>query len=175
MLYEMTRVTTPMYMQRYVEYVLDVYDQLNMPYPFTVSLAYLASPVLMREEIFLAFDDEHHVVGCLSFIRGTAQEDYNNREIVQLQVLYIDPSYRSTRMLLSFMQMLVQFVSYSEEPAHELQFWCKQDPRIRSLIAKHFRLIPESSDSGYGKLDYYTIPYSIVQSYINQFPQQQYF
>lgn len=175
MLYEITRVTTPMYMQRYVEFVLDGYEQLNMAYPFSVSLAYLASPVLMREEIFLAFDDEHQVVGCLSFIRGTAQYDYSNREIIQLQVLYIKPSCRCTRMLLSFMQMLVQYVHYKEEPVHELQFWTKQDRYIRSLIEKHFGIKPEPNDSVYGELDYYALPFTSVQSYVNQFSQQQYF
>lgn len=173
--YEITRVTTFMYMQRYIEFVLDSYKRLNMPYPFTVALGYLASPVLMREEMFLAFDDEHRVVGCLSFIRGTAEADYQNREIVQLQVIYIEESYRSSTMLLGFLKMLVQYLNYKEEPVKELQFWTKDDAKLRQLVTKRLAIQPHSQQTVFGQLDFYTLPFPLLEEYISNFPQEQYF
>jgi hypothetical protein len=162
-------------MQRYVEFVLDAYERLNLPYPFTASLAYMVSPVLMREDIFLAFDEDHQVVGCLSYIRGTAEYDYSNREVVQLQVLFIEPPYRCSTMLLSFMQMLVQCLNYRGESVTELQFWSKADHYIRNLIARRFVHSPEIKYTAHGSMEFYTIPFQFLASYVNKFPQVQYF
>jgi len=172
---EVMRVSAFMYEQRYIEYVLDRYIQLNMPYPFTVSFNYLASPVLMDEEIFLALDDEHQIVGCLSFIRGTAEHNYENREVIQLQVFYIDPPYRSTKLFLELLQLMVQCLQYLEEPVKELQFWTKEDSIIRSLVTKRLAIEAQQHQSVYGSLVSYVIPYEMLEKYVSSFPQIDYF
>jgi len=175
MQYEVMRVSAFMYEQRYMEFVLDHYKQLNMPYPFSVSFSYLASPVLMDEEIFLALDDDHQTVGCLSFIRGTAENNYENRDVIQLQVVYIDPQYRGTKLLLELLQLMVQCLRYLEEPVNEIHFWTKDDPAIRSLITKRLAIIPQQHESIYGPLIAYVIPYELLEQYISAFRQVDYF
>lgn len=173
--YEITRATTVMYMQRYIEFALDSYAKLNLPYPFSVSLGYIASPVLMQGEIFLAFDDDHQTIGCLSFIRGTAEENYSNREIVQIQLLYIDEHYRSSTLLRELLSMLVQCLRYLEEPVKELHFWTGADDQLQALITKRFSLQPRTYQSVYGTLHYYVMPFEGVGEYISTFPNIQYF
>lgn len=164
-----------MYMQRYIEFALDNYTQLNLPYPFSVSLGYIASPVLMQGEIFVAFDDDHQAIGCLSFIRGTAEENYSNREIVQIQLLYIDEHCRSSTLLRELLSMLVQCLRYLEEPVKELHFWTGADDRLQALIAKRFTLQPRTYQSAYGTLNFYVMPFEVLSEYILTFPNIQYF
>lgn len=172
---EIMRVSAFMYEQRYMEYVLDRYMQLDMPYPFSVSLGYLASPVLMNEEIFLALDDDHEIVGCLSLIKGTAAHNYENREVVQLQVIYIEPHYRASRVFLQLLQLLTQCLRYLEEPVTEIQFWTKNDEKLRTLISKRMELQPQLHQSVYGPLHCYVIPYEKLENYLSAFPQVDYF
>ncbi|MFC6334759.1 hypothetical protein ACFP56_19170 [Paenibacillus septentrionalis] len=172
---EIMRVSAFMYEQRYMEYVLDRYMQLEMPYPFSVSLGYLASPVLMNEEIFLALDDDHDIVGCLSLIRGTAEYNYENREVVQLQVVYIEPQYRASRLFLQLLQLMTQCLRYLEEPVAEIQFWTKADERLLALITKRIKVQPQLHQSVYGPLHSYVLPYEKLEKYVSAFPQVNYF
>lgn len=175
MYYEVMRVSAFMYEQRYMEFVLDRYMQLNMPYPFSASFGYLASPVLMDEEIFLALDDDHQIVGCLSFIRGTAENNYENRDVIQLQVVYIEPEYRGSKLLLELLQLMVQCLRYLEDPVKELHFWTKDDSVIRSLVTKRLAIHPQQHQSVFGVLAAYSIPYELLEQYVSAFPKIEYF
>lgn len=173
--FEVMRISAFMYQQRYVEFLLEHYSELNLPYPFHISLGYISSPVLLNQEQFLALDDDNEVIGTISLIRGTAEHDYANREIVQIQTAYITRPYQSSTVFISLLQIMTQCLIYQEEPITDIVFWTGKDAYMEKLITRRFDVSPVQHHTIYGQLTEYRIPFNLLKQYSLQFRQPRYF
>ena len=172
---DVIRVSAFMYEQSYLEFLLNNYSELNLPYPFDTSFGYITSPILLDEEIFLALDEEHRIVGALSLIRGTAEGDYEDRDIIQLQVVFISKHYRKTLILQQLLTIMYQWFSFNNQEISELRFWTKDDIQLQALIYKRTGIEPIKHHTIYGYLHYYAIPYPLLERYGKRYSKIKYF
>lgn len=160
--------STHMYQFNYIDFVLEHYRELNLPYAFPAALSYIASPLLMESEPILGFDDEDQVVGALGYIHGTGENNYADRHIVQLQAAYIVERHRRTGLFVQGLQFLLQHLALQEEKVEELRFWTENTPSNRRLYTKFAKRFA-SADNDSGSLDAYRVSTSELQAYLAKF------
>ncbi|NMO95555.1 hypothetical protein HII30_07115 [Paenibacillus lemnae] len=152
-----------------MDFLLAHYSDLNLLYPFPVSLSYIASPLLMEGTAVLCFDDEDQLSGAFGYIHGTGEQDYKDRHVIQLQVAYIVEHHRSTRMFYEALQFLVSHLSdQEEERVEEIRFWIPGEPRTRRLCSRFADLL-STVDQTQGCLDEYRINVKHLQKYVSTF------
>ncbi|MFD0960249.1 hypothetical protein [Paenibacillus chungangensis] len=137
--YYMAECATEMYMRNYMEFLLENYTELKLPYSFPVAFSYLASPVLLSRESFLCFDEEDEVVGAFGYIHGTGERNYENVHVIQLQVAYIKEGHRCTRLFLEGLRYLSEFLAERDEGVREIRFWAGVDAYSERLFSKFAR------------------------------------
>ncbi|CAI8981476.1 N-acetyltransferase domain-containing protein [Brevibacillus sp. IT-7CA2] len=163
-----------MYYEKYMAFLLENYDQLRMPYSFPVTLSFLASPVLMEGKAFLCFNDDDEVIGAFSYIYGTGENQYEDKHIVQIQVVYFLEQYRSSRLFLHALQYVTEYIAYMEEDVKEFRFWTSSDDSLRKLFSKIAERIA-SVETANGPLDEYRASFLAWQSYAAKFQHEPFF
>ncbi|WP_282937510.1 hypothetical protein [Paenibacillus sp. RC67] len=163
------------YQEMYLEFLLQHYSNLKLPYSFPVSLSFIASPVLMKKDAILCFDEEsNEIVGALGFIFGTGQQQYQDTHIVQIQIAYIAEGHRQTRLFLEGLQYLTQYLAHLDEGVTELRFWAPADDGLRRLFGKLGELTA-SRDTAFGTIDEYCAVLKDWQSYAAKYRHIHYF
>ncbi|QJD85616.1 hypothetical protein [Cohnella herbarum] len=156
------------YQQKYLIFLLEHYNELNLPYSFPVSLSFLASPVLLTKEAFLCFNNEDEVVGAFSYICGTAENQYTDTHVVQIQIIFFVEKYRRSRLFLESLQFLVQYISQLPESIVELRFWVPVHLRLNRLLAK-LAVRAATWETAQGVIDEYHAEFKEWQDYIMKF------
>lgn len=159
---------TAMYQAKYLDFMLKHYDDLGMPYPFMVSFGFIASPVLMEKEAILCLDEENEVVGALGYIFGTGEKQYEDKQVVQMQAVYLDKAFRGTRLFLKGLQFLLHHLKHQPVSVTELVFWTGQDPFMNRLAAK-FASLESVTESEFGRLSAYRVPVPDLEAYLHKF------
>lgn len=136
MSYYFSICATEMYQQKYMELLLEHYDQLRLPYSFPVALSYIASPIFMRHESFLCFNDEDEVIGAFGCIFGTGENEYEDTDIIQIQVVYFTEPYRGTLLFARALTFFTEYLKQLDSEVTELRFWAPADDDLRKLFAK---------------------------------------
>lgn len=154
---------------RYIDFLLARYDELNLPYSFPVSLSYLASPLLMGGTAILCYDRKDELCGALSYIHGTGEHNYEDRDIIQIQVAYLADSCRSTRRFYEGLRFLTKHLAGQEENIQEICFWAPGNARNRRLFCKFAEPVATAQQPE-GPLDGYRICMKQLQDYLNKRP-----
>ncbi|XOK60697.1 hypothetical protein ACJ7K1_29990 [Paenibacillus elgii] len=162
------------YQEKYIEFMLMNYQKLNLPYSFPLTLSFLASPILMKEEAILCFNDEDELVGALGYIYGTGENDYQDTHIVQIQAVFLLDEYRRTRLFLRGLQYLTQFIAQSNRPVTELRFWTPAQDDLRKLCGKLAERT-DVRDTAFGTMEEYRAPFSDWHAYAMKFRHESYF
>ncbi|WP_409344943.1 hypothetical protein [Paenibacillus sp. MBLB4367] len=124
------------YQDQYLIFLLKHYKELNLPYSFPVSLSFLASPVLLQKEAFLCFNEMDEIVGTFSYICGTAENQYEDSHVAQIQIVFFVESYRQGRLFLKSLQYLVQYIAQLPDSITELRFWVPSCLHLHKLLSK---------------------------------------
>lgn len=152
---------------RYIDFLLARYDELNLPYSFPVSLSYLASPLLMGGTAILCYDGNDEVCGALSYIHGTGEHNYEDRDIIQIQVAYLADACRSTRRFYEGLRFLTNCLAGQEENIQEIRFWAPGNARSRRLFCKFAEPVATAQQPE-GPLDGYRVYMKQLQDYLNK-------
>jgi len=159
MSYYFSICSSEMYQQKYMELLLEHYEQLRLPYPFPVALSYIASPVLMRYESFLCFNEEGEVIGAFGCIFGTGEKEYEDTDIVQIQVVCFAEPYRGTLLFAKALSFFTEYLEQLDHEVTELRFWAPADDDLKKLFAKISRRTA-TANTEQGALDEYRCTYS---------------
>ncbi|MDF2835053.1 MAG: hypothetical protein K0Q63_693, partial [Paenibacillus sp.] len=126
-----------MYQRKYMDFLLEHYESLNMPYPFPISFNFIASPLLMEKSaVILCLDDDGEAVGAFSYIRGTGESNYENHDVLQVQVAYLVEALRGTVAFLHGLQFLSDYLEEEAGEVTELVFWSSPDAYLARLFGK---------------------------------------
>lgn len=175
MSYYFVRCSTVMHEQQYVEFLLEHYQDLNLPYSFPVSLSFIASPLFTAEGgCFLCFNEENEVIGALGYIHGTGENQYEDTDIIQIQIIYFLEEHRKTTLFLQTLQFLIQHIVQSGKEVKEFRFWTPANDKLHRLLSK-IADKTNSSETIFGPLDEYRASFSTWHAYANQFRQKAYF
>ncbi|MBW7475861.1 hypothetical protein K0T92_14030 [Paenibacillus oenotherae] len=165
---------TERYQELYITFLLEHYSELNLPYSFPVALSYMASPVLMREEAILCFDQNDEIAGALGFIYGTGEQQYQDVHVVQLQVVFLQEEHRGTRLFLEGLQYLAQYLAALERKITEIRFWAPSQSELRQLFGKLAERVASSKTEG-GEIDAYRASLDQWLAYGRRFRHEIYF
>ncbi|WP_134683677.1 hypothetical protein [Brevibacillus migulae] len=174
MSYYFSVCTTEMYQQKHILFLLENYKDLGLPYPFPLTLSLIASPLLMERESFLCFNEDHEVIGAFSYIFGTGEMQYEDREVVQIQAVFIREEYRGSRVFLMALQFMTEYITFMGEDVREVRFWASDDVLLRRLFSKIADRV-SSVDSAFGPLDEYHAPFAAWQAYASRFRHEPFF
>ena len=155
------------YREKYITFVLEHYSALNLPYTFPVALSFLSSPVLMNKQPFICLTEEEETVGAFGYIRGTADEQYTNRHIAQMQVAFIHEHHRGTRVFWEGLRSLAEHNAMEKEPIQEFRFWVPSGLRLQRLLGK-FAVLAHTWDTQNGLLDEYRLSADKLAAYVQQ-------
>lgn len=126
-----------MYHKKYMDLLLANYESLNLPYSFPVSFNFIASPLLMEDSAaILCLDDDGEAIGAMGYIRGTGEGDYEDRDVIQVQVAFLLETYRSTMAFAHGLRFLANHLEEEAEETSELVFWTPQDAYLARLFGK---------------------------------------
>lgn len=136
MSYDFSVCASEFYMQNYLEFLLKNYPDLNLPYPFPVSLSYIASPVFMEQIAILCYTDDYELIGAIGCILGTGDNDYQDTHIAQIQIAFFLEPYRQSLLFLRAWQFFTQHLAQLPYDIKELRFWAPADDYLHPLFSK---------------------------------------
>ncbi|MFT9849466.1 hypothetical protein [Aneurinibacillus sp. REN35] len=168
MSYYFSICSSAMYQQKYLEFLLEHYNQLHLPYSFPVALSFIASPILMERESFLCFNEEHEVIGAFGYIYGTGENDYEDTHIIQMQIVFLQEEYHGTTVFLKGLQFLTQYLAQLDQEVTEFHFWAPADAYLRQLFTKIAQKV-SSSETAFGTIDEYHASFSAWRTYAAKF------
>ena len=158
------------YQQKYVEFLLENYEQLQLPYAFPVALSYIVSPILMTHESFLCFNDDDEVVGAFGCIYGTGEKEYEDTDIVQIQVIFLADQYRGTLLFARALHFFTEYLEQLDREVKELRFWAPADASLHKLFAK-IATKTAFAHTEHGMLDEYRCSPSDLLTYVGRIRQ----
>lgn len=161
-------------MQKYLEFLLEHYRELNMPYSFPVTFSYIASPAFMEQEAILCYSGEYDVIGAIGYIIGTGEQDYQDTYVAQIQIAFFLEPYRGTLLFVRAMQFLTQHIAQIPHEVKELRFWAPADDQLRSLFAKLAERTT-TVETENGILEEYRAPFSAWHSLAARFRHDVYY
>ncbi|GED33053.1 hypothetical protein [Brevibacillus centrosporus] len=175
MSYDFSVCATEFYMQNYLEFLLENYSKLNLPYSFPVTLSYIASPAFMEQIAILCYSDDHEMIGTIGCILGTGENDYQDTHIAQIQVIHFLEPFRRTLLFLRTMQFFTQHLAQLPVDIRELRFWAPSDDYLRPLFSKLAKQTAVVETDHGGTLIEYRASFSDWHSYAAKFRHDQYY
>ncbi|GIP33417.1 hypothetical protein [Paenibacillus sp. J2TS4] len=169
-----SRCSSLFYDKKYLEFLLEHYTQLNLPYSFPAALSFLASPILMEAEAFLCFNEDYETIGALGYIYGTGENQYEDTQVVQIQIVFLLEEYRRTRLFLQGLQYLTQYIAQLDREVREIRFWAPADNDLRKLCTKVAER-KTTAESVFGEIDEYRASFQAWHSYAAKFRHETYF
>ena len=163
-----------LYQEKYITFLLEHYKELHLPYPFPVSFSFMASPFFMNGKVILCFDPDYEIVGALSYIHGTGDNNYEDTDVVQIQTVFLVDEHRKTRLFLKGLQFLTQYIAQLEQKVTEFRFWTPVRDDLRKLCDK----IAERTatrETDFGMVDEYHAQFSTWHTYGMRFRHESYF
>ncbi|RXZ83258.1 hypothetical protein EBB07_08010 [Paenibacillaceae bacterium] len=165
---------TEPYMENYITFVLEHYRELNLPYAFSVSLSFLASPALTEGSAFLCFNEDDEIVGAFGYIRGTAEHQYEDTHVGQIQIAYLDERYRRSRLFAESLQYLVQHNANQLHPVQTFKFWVPSKLELHRLFSK-LASREASWETAQGTIDEFHGQFADWQAYTERYRRHVYF
>ncbi|WP_010277765.1 hypothetical protein [Paenibacillus senegalensis] len=167
--------STYMYHNTYMDFILEHYTDLGLPYPFPEALSYIASPMLMGKEAILAFDEDDQLAGAFGYIHGTGERDYEDEQIIQIQSVYITKAHRRTGLFVQGLQFLLEHLAVQETAVEELRFWAPDRQDYRKLFSKFATRIVDNSAGSLSRIDEYRVSLDELKTYLDRFKKRPFF
>jgi hypothetical protein len=123
----------------------------------------------MGKDAILAFNQDDKLVGAIGYILGTGEQEYADTDVIQIQTIFIEPSYRGTRLFLRGLQFFMERLQEHDTAVTELRFWTPALDELRSLLGKFAEPAVVATQAEFGALDEYRIPYTDLLVFAKKF------
>ncbi|MGE5703813.1 MAG: hypothetical protein ACM32O_14910 [Clostridia bacterium] len=128
----------------------------------------------MERTPFLCFTDEYELVGAFGIIFGTGENAYEDKQIVQIQIAYLQEEHRKPGVFLRGLQYMVQYLDQLETEVTEFRFLTAPDDYLNRLFAK-IATKTASHETAFGTIDEYRASFAAWKAYAARFHQETYF
>jgi len=149
----------------FTRFLLSNYDELNMPYPFSMSLSFMASPMVLGQAVLVYREDPYEAVGAFGFVYGTGEHQYEDRRICQIAIAFLKEQYQRTPLLLVCMRELLKIIENGNAETEEIQFWISSNHPGARLFARLGQLQSATCETGQGDMLLYRIPIHSMKAY----------
>lgn len=152
--------------EKYIQFLLQHYEELNQPYSFPVTLSYISSPLLMEGTAILCTTVDGETIGALGYIQGTGEHDYEDVHIVQLQTVFLLKPFRGSRLFLRAIQFLAGHLAEQRLQPSEIRFWVPNEPSLLKLCSRFSKPFTGNDD-----LTEFRVPFARLQAFSLPFSQ----
>ncbi|WP_270171142.1 hypothetical protein [Paenibacillus sp. SYP-B4298] len=151
--------------ERYLEYILSNYGDLGLDYSFPVALSFMHSPLLAGGGLIVFGEDPYIPVGVAGYVIGTGSNEFQDRDVCQIEIIHLLEPYRGTRLFLQLFMQLLENLRDHEPQVQRVQFWVKPtEPRMLRLLSRMLRL-PGGQCDQRSHLALYSVPYESLWNY----------
>lgn len=155
--------------EEYMTFLLRHDAELNLPYPFAVKLGFLSSPLLFGKAMLVLSEEDYDVVGAVGFVYGTGANNYEDRQICQVEVMYLRPEHRRQTLFVQVLLALLAKLQEGGEAVERVQFWVKEDRTEENRLFSKALALPGSERHLVNGLFCYQIPYRELENYCLRF------
>jgi|GEM_PF-1855181 len=138
-------------------------ENLGVPYKWSTVLFSLICS-LSDEGFMIGIDGKGQVRGALAYTFGTGEDDYQDRNRIEVHLLYIDEGARSLTGLADTIHAFSQQVLGLLQHISEIGFYCDATDHNRRLYGK-FAMRQNTKLHACGMLDFYTVTPESLRQY----------
>lgn len=153
----------------YVKFLSRNYDELNLPYSYAIMLNFFANPLTMGRAMLAYLDEPHTVVGAAGFVYGTSARQYKDREVCQIEVVYLLREYRTPLMFMRGLKALLREIKSGNPEVSTIQFWVTERHRNFKRLIMRFSSLPGAVMEEKDGLMLYSIPFAELELYSRRF------
>ncbi len=120
---------------------LERYSMFMLEHRYEIHSAFTAQRILhffkeqfFHGQTFLVENDRGEVVAAAGYVNGTPENDFVDRETVRLEMVYIAPSYRRTRLFYHGIVWLADYMKQHAPFVNQIQFYAESEPEGRSRL-----------------------------------------
>ncbi|MEK8127617.1 hypothetical protein WMW72_06770 [Paenibacillus filicis] len=153
----------------YVQFLIAHHAELNLPYSFAQKLSFVSSPLMFGKGLLIYEEELYRIVGAAGFVYGTGSHEYENRDVCQVETVFIENDHRHPFLFVRAMQELVRLMKAGNPDVRQVQFWTSADAgELDGLLAK-FTALPGAARSEVQALAYYQIPFHELETFCGRF------
>ncbi len=155
--------------ERYLLFLLTYHAEWNLPYDFQMKLSFIGIPISAGNAILCIDPQTKDPVGTIGFVYGTGAQHYEDTHICQVEIAFLAPSYRRTRLFIRGLQQFVKVVAAENPGVRLVQFWSPgENEYLRTLFSK-FANLTKTNEKPFGKLDLFTTRFDDLQLFCSRF------
>ncbi|MCY9658774.1 hypothetical protein P5G65_19030 [Paenibacillus chondroitinus] len=151
--------------EAYIRFLIQQQAFLNLPYPFAMKLAFMGSPLQFGQAMLIFNEETYDIVGSAGFVYGTGANDYEDREICQVEIAFILEQYRRTPLFLRGLEALLSLIKAGNPDVKQLQFWSSSDNKEIQPIVSRWSSLPGFHSSVVKDLTFYKFSFDELEAY----------
>ncbi|WP_230632771.1 hypothetical protein [Paenibacillus athensensis] len=155
--------------EAYVRFLLQHHDELNLPYPFSVKLGFLCSPLMFGKAVLIFSEDTYEIVGAAGFVYGTGPNGYEDRQVCQVEVVYLQPEVRQTSLFMQALLVLIGEMKSGNAEIERVQFWASEAQREPEQLFSRFSDLSGSERFTVNGLTCYQVAFPELERYSRRF------
>ncbi|MNC48990.1 hypothetical protein D3C75_981390 [compost metagenome] len=153
----------------YVKFLSRNYDELNLPYSYAMMLNFFASPLTMGKAMLASLEEPYTVVGAAGFVYGTSAKAYKDREICQIEVVYLLREYRTPMMFMRGLRALLREIRDGNPEVTTIQFWVSERHKSFKRLIARFSSLPGTVMEEKDGLMLYMVPFAELELFSRRF------
>jgi hypothetical protein len=162
---EFRRIETETDHETYFRFLIEHHDQLKLPYPYAVKLSFISSPLLYGGSMLIYSGHPRRVIGAAGCVYGTGPNDYEDRQICQVETVFLQKTYRRSRVFLQGLQYLLNMILADNPAVETVQFWTAADDLELQRLFSKLSSLPDSSHTISNSLMLYSISFQELRNY----------
>lgn len=153
----------------YIRFLIERHNELGLPYPFAMNFSFFASPLLFGGAMLAIDPQRQRTIGAAGFVLGTGAQQYEDRQVCQIEVAFLLEEYRGTYVFPRFLRALVDLMRTSEPDVRQVQFWADTRQTKRKRLYDKLLVVPGSTvQRAENGLSLYQTPYAPLEAFLNR-------
>jgi hypothetical protein len=159
--------------EAYARFVLQHHAELNLSYPFAMKLSFLASPLVLGKAMLVFSEETYEPVGALGAVYGTGANEYEDRQVCQLEVAYMKREHRRPGLFIQSLTRLLAAVQADNPDVERVQFWISAEHAGKDKLYSRFAALPGATVSAVNEHMLYAVAYRELAAYCRSFTRVQ--
>lgn len=150
----------------YADFLIHHHDQLNLPYSFASKLGFISSPLIFGKASLIFEEEAHRIIGAIGFVYGTGADHYEDRQVCQIETVFLLKEYRSSMLFPELLRRTLQLIHDGEPNVQTIQFWVDaRQAEMTEMFSKLLKLSGSQMQSADNGLALYRIPFIELERY----------
>jgi len=149
----------------YIRFLLRHHDQLNLPYSFAAKLSFISGPLLFGKALLVYSEEPYEVVGAAGFVYGTGADEFQDREVCQIEVVFLRKEARNALLFRNLMIELLHAMKEEGLDVRKVQFWAVEGHKAYGSMLSKLARLPDSQIKAVNELSLYSLSFQQLERY----------